>query len=289
MKGLVAIRKALKGIKKPDKAFNFLIREVWYERLQFWIIPFAKIPIWGLRYRGFWKIPLARLGLVQEPFKLGVKGSSLCFWTRSRDRYVLDEYFSNYDYSQIDYSDISTIVDIGAHIGVFSLDRSREVDEIHSYEPTSDTFEVLERNIAENSIDNIRTFNEAVSEKLNKVEISEGRRSLGNSVRKAQDSNGFQIKAVGLQQVVDRIENTSDKSLLKLDCEGSEFEIIQNADDSCIEFFDIVFMEWHAHAGDPKELEERLKNLGFKIKNIEDWRSEEGEHSDFGFILAERY
>jgi hypothetical protein len=52
--------------------------------------------------------------------------------------------------------------------------------------------------------------------------------------------------------------------LLKIDCEGGEFDIFKAADDLSLRGVRRIVLEFHRVAGDPQELVDRLASAGFR-------------------------
>lgn len=66
------------------------------------------------------------------------------------------------------------ILDIGAHIGSHCITYSQinPTSEIYSFEPQSKIFELLNQNIQNNNIKNIKSFNNSVGDKIRSVELN---------------------------------------------------------------------------------------------------------------------
>ena len=175
-----------------------------------------------------------------------------------------------------------TIIDVGAHIGLFSLLVSQfcKTGKIFSFEPISDNFNLLMSNLKLNHTENIHPFNLAVSKNTSSVDLFLSSDQSAHSIF-SSDSESTTVKSISLQRILDENKISSCK-LLKLDCEGAEYEII---DSLPLEYFDKIeniAIEYHVADSKPelvKDLISKIKNAGFTIKT-------RPHHNDMGFLIA---
>ena len=105
----------------------------------------------------------------------------------------------------------------------------------------------------------IEIFNCGVSNKRSTINIGKM-----NSVSNYIDENDtYEVEIVSLDDILNNVE----ADLLKMDCEGCEFDIIENCDMS--KFNELIF-EYHPRAvnKDYKILIKKLEEDGFEIVNI---------------------
>ncbi|MGZ8886476.1 MAG: FkbM family methyltransferase, partial [Halobacteriota archaeon] len=76
------------------------------------------------------------------------------------DLSILNEILRNDLYSQ--WPVYGTVVDIGAHIGVFAVQASASSDTVICYEPHPHNFKLLQKNIAINALNNVKALRQAV-------------------------------------------------------------------------------------------------------------------------------
>jgi FkbM family methyltransferase len=197
------------------------------------------------------------------PFLVGKKDfivkldDGVAFYTAPRTDhiFVLYETWIKKDYeSSIKIEGVKTVVDIGAHIGDFTVWAYKEFNpsKIIALEPSSDLFKLLEKNIVLNKCDQVVTdYNSAIYSKDTTVSVKKGASSALNSV--LEDENGS-VKAITLQTLMSE-NNINFIDLLKIDIEGGEKNILidENKD-----FFKnnvkYLFMECHDLNGNKKEL-----------------------------------
>jgi FkbM family methyltransferase len=165
-----------------------------------------------------------------------------------------------------------TIVDIGANKGYFSiLAAKNNLNKIFSYEPISSTYKALEENIALNKLQNIKSFKIGVGGENGTKEFyfSEDKSIVSSSVFKT-GNKVEKIQCISLQDVFTS-NNITSIDVLKMDCEGSEFEIIYKADKDTLAKIKSLRMEYHDHNTDKTGLNnidaliKYLKNNNFEL------------------------
>jgi FkbM family methyltransferase len=165
-----------------------------------------------------------------------------------------------------DYGSIppgSVVVDVGAHLGAFSLFAiSQGASRVYSFEPDPELFRVLVSNVEENHLGGrISPFGLAVGER-NGEEIFFRRagNASGHVVQNAMDSD-IPVQSVTLAGLMaaNKIERIN---LLKLDCEGSEYGIIQSTPADTWRRIDRIRLEFHN--GNTDEIKSRLRANGFR-------------------------
>jgi len=204
--------------------------------------------------------------------------------TNSTDLMALTNVWMLNEYAVEDFqlAKNDTIIDVGAHIGLFSLLVSQfcKTGKIFSFEPISDNFNLLMSNLKLNHTENIHPFNLAVSKNTSSVDLFLSSDQSAHSIF-SSDSEPTTVKSISLQRIFDENKISSCK-LLKLDCEGAEYEII---DSLPLEYFDKIeniAIEYHVADSKPelaKDLISKIKNAGFTIKT-------RPHHNDMGFLIA---
>jgi FkbM family methyltransferase len=133
---------------------------------------------------------------------------------------------------------------------------------VYSYEPDPDLYKTLVRNIDANRLQSkIFAVQAAVVGRQSSVVTfyPEGNAS-GHIGAKSHDTQGILVHAATLSSIIlDRHIETVD--VLKLDCEGSEYDIIFNTPAEIWRRVERVRMEYHN--GRANELAEYFEGLGF--------------------------
>lgn len=182
------------------------------------------------------------------------------------DNFHLKEYLRE---SEIKPNDI--IVDIGAHIGSFSIFCSQYADKVISYEASPLNFKLLKENIRLNSIKNINANNTAIFSKKGRINfVLDKGNTGGNSFYLKSQKKKLKIDAIPLSQIFkDRKIKKID--FLKMDVEGAEYEIILNSSGETLNKIKKIALEYHDYLPtnhNVQQLKTFLEKNGFKVKII---------------------
>lgn len=164
-----------------------------------------------------------------------------------------------------------TIIDIGANIGAFTIKAAQAFPKatIISFEPSIETYNILTRNLIENKIKNVKSFNQAVAKKNGQSFLYDpgpsGLRSLHNS---RGSSKKITVKTLSLNKVISDLKiNKCD--FLKIDCEGAEYEIIYNLKPANLKKIKFMSLEFHdGIQGNHEDLIKFLNKQGFKTSHV---------------------
>jgi FkbM family methyltransferase len=157
----------------------------------------------------------------------------------------------SYHLHTLDLPPGATIVDIGAHVGIVScyLARRYPGTRVLAYEPQPDNFARLERNIAANGVfEQVQAFPLAVTGDGRPIRLH----GSGHT-----NSGGWSEFAVGEEETAPLASTTLPAILqqhglervavLKIDCEGAEYEILHAAGD-LLRRVDYLVGEFHDNA-----------------------------------------
>ena len=162
----------------------------------------------------------------------------------------------------------ATVIDIGANIGIFSLYAAvvGRAARVLSYEPFPESFRLLCGNAEQNRLDAIRAFRLAVAGDRGQRQLYVGLGHGLNTLLGTPGRTAVSVDCVTLEDVFER-EHIDRCDLLKLDCEGAEYEILLNAPRSLLHRIDRVAMEYHSVAAHtPDELVALLETAGFQVR-----------------------
>lgn len=162
-----------------------------------------------------------------------------------------------------------TIFDIGAHLGLMSIIASQITNrksKIYSFEPTPNTFKVLERVIKINNCSgNVFAINQAITKENTIIDfyLSNNEGSNSNSLvsKNHQTRKPIKINATSLDLFVK--ENMIDNvDLIKIDAEGSEYDVLLGAVSIISQFKPKMILAIHPPL---------IKNNNHKIEDIYDF------------------
>ena len=189
-----------------------------------------------MRYLGFRDHPLTLLFRNKAKIKTNSKIDAL----------TVSVVFIKEEYGQV--QDKAVVVDIGANIGVYSIFAASTTKNsvVYAYEPVPDSYHHLLENIRLNQFeDRIIPFNLAVYARKEKRKLFLGAQSPFNSLYgRAQGSNTLDVNCISLQDVFDD-NHIRQCHMLKLDCEGAEFDILYNTPGEYLSRIKHIRFEYH--------------------------------------------
>lgn len=180
------------------------------------------------------------------------------------------------------------IIDIGAGIGEFAIQVANTCVEckVIGFEPFPESFEFFERNIQLNSLQNLTGIKAAVTGRTGEMtmDISTGNPLQYRTIADGLDSDKEIVKTYNLIDFMsDNLINECE--LLKLDCEGGEFDILLPLSTQEINRFKKIVMEYHDSLTihNHKEIVDLLINAGFYVET-----EKNRVHVDLGYIYAQK-
>ena len=192
--------------------------------------------------------------------------------------WLIEEYKSK----NFEINDTDVIIDVGGHIGLFSLYASQFCKNglIYSFEPVPENYDLLIDNVRSNDLNQIKPFNLAVSNSNSDIKLYLNDDEAGHSMF-SKSSKSITVDSISLQQIFDN-NNIENCNFLKLDCEGTEYEILENLPTSYFDKIKKIVIEYHMADTHPELLENLKKilikqNYSLKTKKL---------FSDIGFLYA---
>jgi FkbM family methyltransferase len=156
-----------------------------------------------------------------------------------------------------------TIVDIGAHVGIVSLYLAKKFQTatIYSYEALDANYQNLLLNLELNKVQNVHAKNLAVTGDGRPYEMALATKnntggSTGWSECVSKVAKPYTIDSLTLDNI---IQDKGDIDLLKIDCEGAEYEILQAS--KRLDAVTNVIGEFH--------LNDRLRKAGRSFEALE--------------------
>ena len=209
---------------------------------------------------------------------------TLWFWILSRKRYlmfkirdfivmspsepeifaIIEDVFCKEVYGRVVSKDLK-IVDIGSHIGLYTIKSSAEMGKsglIISVEPHPVNFTLLRINLDLNNLKNVLTVNLIASDKngREKLYLSESS-ALCSTLFK--EGGYIEVNARRLDSILQKLGIT-EIDIVKIDVEGSELNVLQGIGDYLKRVKAIVVAAYH-YEGEEQEISRFLLKMGFKI------------------------
>ena len=131
-------------------------------------------------------------------------------------------------------------IDIGANIGNHTIEFSKVFSEIFSFEPHPDTYELLRFNTKH--LENVSINNVAIGSDNGTSILFEDKTNLGGSslVSQTKTATKHEVKVKTLD---DALPKGTSISLLKIDVEGFELNVLEGAKQSILQHQPIIAME----------------------------------------------
>jgi FkbM family methyltransferase len=203
-------------------------------------------------------------------------GLAFVLQPRSGDWFTLLECAVRMDYFQhgISVRDGDTVIDVGANFGAFTVAASQLVGEsgkVFCYEPDPFVFEQLRQNIGMNGCRNVTAVNEAVGGHDGHVNLFIDRKSAFSTLHREVDgrvSSPANCTRVPMRSIGSVIAQAGPSvTLLKVDCEGAEYDILERLTPDAAAMVSQVAMEVHRVPGRSIDsLPARLAALGFDVR-----------------------
>jgi len=181
----------------------------------------------------------------------------------------------------------SAVVDVGASIGVFALYAATRHPTVLvlACEPYLPSYQWLCRNVAENRLPNIRTLPFAVAGSRGQRRLSVHPTNwLLHSLDRDAVGPPVPVDCVDLAQLLEYLRPPA-CDLLKLDCEGSEHEILEACDERTLQKVQRIVAEYHRSPDgrrDGHTLRNFLETRGYAVDRFE----ETGDGA--GYLAARR-
>ena len=188
-----------------------------------------------------------------------------------------------------------TVIDIGANIAdsaiYFAL---RGASKIICLEPFPKNYEIAKKNIKLNNLSNTSIILAGCSDRRGEITIDVDSDYKSGILFIMKDSkSGVKIPLLTLEDILNENNCDSDGSIiLKMDCEGCEYESILSANKNTLQRFSHILIEYHRGY---KDLKGKLQRSGFKVSTTRPklnsrFRDLDGQKLKFavGYIYAER-
>lgn len=171
-----------------------------------------------------------------------------------------------------------TVIDIGAHIGYYSLLFAKLVGprgSVFSFEPLPANFALLEKNVRLNNLHWVTPLNLAVFSRPGQITITvpDDQPNPGSaSVRADHGAQKFDVNAITLDAFC--VSRRLRPDFLKIDVEGAEQEVLLGARATIQGHRPKILIELHHFDGNisAHPVPERLTEWGYRVTWLERWK-----------------
>lgn len=178
-----------------------------------------------------------------------------------------------------------TVIDIGGYIGdtaiYFIMKGAKKVIAL---EPFLQTFQLAKKNIKINDLEDKIDFILAGCSNKNDIIKVDPNPANPTGAKLAESKNGIDVQTLTLDKVIERSNNEA--SILKMNCEGDEYNIILSSSKETLRKFTHMVIEYHYGY---KNLVKKLRESGFRLSHtrpIYYWNKEIKKPMYHGQIFA---
>ncbi len=194
-----------------------------------------------------------------DKLEMVYNGNKLKFFGFLEDGWIYHE-FINFEYYNLNFIN-QTVIDVGANSGAtsifFALNGAKYV---YAIEPMPKTYSILKSNIELNNLDNkIIPLNYGIG-KSAIINLDRYISGQGADINSAITKNGKAIEIKTLKYIIENYK--LGKCVLKMDCEGCEYDAILSLDGNDLQHFDEIMMEYHYGS---ENLKNFLEGNGFSV------------------------
>jgi len=166
----------------------------------------------------------------------------------------------------------TTVLDIGAHSGFYSLLLSRLVGDegrVFAFEPLPANFRILEENLSLNQIHNVVVRREAVSDRSGMISFefpSKEVSLVAGPVLDGDNLGTLNVPSISIDDFVREAEHSI--QFIKMDIEGAETAVLRGAVQTLSTFHPAMFVELHHDPSQqgPHPALSILEKLGYEIE-----------------------
>jgi len=239
-----------------DKTVGFLIVMNLKQKIIFYcnVIPYAlgmlfeTYRLWGFKkWLSFWTTTKKETIVSIEKARFVIRTSN--FRSKIADVCTVLEclFHHNYNPSWFNINKNDVVIDIGGHIGAFSIAASKHASIVYSFEPSPENYKQFIKNIRLNGRKNIRLMQHAVASKIGKRTFYLDPLNTGANNLYKKNKYKLSIRTTTLKAF---FENKCIKKchFLKMDCEGAEYEILLTLDSGTLSKIQRIACEYHVPA-----------------------------------------
>jgi len=223
-------------------------------------------------FKSWGNIYLTKYGLLHDEFICKTRtGQKFLVRPWTADMKTIKSVFAkkNYVNEFVDIMPNSIVVDVGANIGAFTIFAAQWAKQVFAFEPEPENFHLLCSNIELNGFKNVIPSRMAIAKKRGKQDfyIAKKEHSSSHSFFLPEYEKKIKVQTLSIMDVIER-ESLAKIDFLKLDCEGSENDIIEGLSFETAKKIEQISLEFHqVNSYSAEDLVEKLTVLGFDVRS----------------------
>lgn len=200
------------------------------------------------------------------------------------------ELFYERRYDNLIDKSLDTVIDLGANVGFFTYySLMLGAKRIISVEPNPKSFNFLKK--LSDSNNQIEVLQKAIDVKNAKRDLfySDNNSTISSFTESLEINQQMVVETITLQQLfLER--NIKNVSLLKMDVEGGEYDILSSSNDNLLTNVDQFIIEFHKNDGKLIDLIKRFERLGFssEIRNQATFQIEKNLNLANGTLIVKK-
>jgi FkbM family methyltransferase len=193
--------------------------------------------------------------------------------------HLYDRQYENY----VDVEEGDVVLDVGFNYGIFSLGAlMKGASQIYGLEPNKEIYRIIRYVYPEKS--KVKIYNFAASGTNETLNFLVGHNTLASSIVGQVDDfrESYEVKCVNLYDFI-QFNQIGKIDFLKIDCEGTEYEIFECIPDDFFKTIRKIHVEFHFNDGQKiLPLIDKLDRNGFEWK----YEHDRDQYSSIGLIFA---
>jgi FkbM family methyltransferase len=160
-----------------------------------------------------------------------------------------------------------TFIDIGAHIGFYSISLLNDFQNIYAFEPSKFQFDYLKRNVIINQSKNIKVSHVAAGSVHGFLQMNVMGRSGGtNTLVESIASVGDPIEKYSVEVVTIDSQKITDVDFIKIDVEGFELEVLKGAINTIKRYKPLILCEVWDKLEYRENIFNFMKEINYSVK-----------------------
>lgn len=183
---------------------------------------------------------------------------------------LIEQFFGNVYEKRYELKEKDVVVDVGAHIGTFTIKAAKEVGnegKVIAIEPEENNLKLLKRNVEINGLKNVIIVQKGIWSEKDEMRLYLSDYSICHSLVCEDTDKSVDIEVDTIDNILNELK-VNKVDFIKMDIEGAEIEALKGAKETLENNnVKIAIAAYHEINGEPptsKTIVPQLKRMGFK-------------------------